>query len=307
MKRTLILLLLFSLILSGCASAAPTFESGAAPAPAAPMERPAAADKAFEAAGVSSDQAQDLRKVIYSADMTLIVTDTEAVADQITQMANDLGGYVANLNAFRSDNLMYYSITLRVPAEQFDNARAALRNMALRVDNDSIGSDDVTDQYYDIEARLRALRATETELISLLRETRERGGKVEDIMSIYRELTQIQSQIESQQGQLNRLDKLVSLSTINITLRPDELAKPIATDEWRPLQTLRDSARDLVNVLQGLIDLLIRLLVVVLPTLIFLAIPVLLILLALRWLTRRLRGKSGGGKPSGDKPAGGSA
>lgn len=301
MKRTLIFLILFSLIFGGCAGSQPMVQSDAAPMPAmeSPVERVASGDKAFESeSGVSSEQVQEFRKVIYSADMTLIVADTEVTAESINQLATDLGGYIANLNAFRSDNLLYYSITLRIPAEQFDNARAALRNLAVRVDSDSIGSDDVTDQYFDIEARLRALRATETELISLLRETRERGGKVEDIMSIYRELTQIQSQIESQQGQLNRLEKLVALSTININLRPDELSKPITSEEWRPLQTLRDSFRALIAVLQGLIDLLIRLVVVVVPTLIVLAVPVVLVLMALRWLIARLRGRKKAGSDS---------
>lgn len=110
-------------------------QSDAAPMPAmeSPVERVASGDKAFESeSGVSSEQVQEFRKVIYSADMTLIVADTEVTAESINQLATDLGGYIANLNAFRSDNLLYYSITLRIPAEQFDNARAALRNLAVR-------------------------------------------------------------------------------------------------------------------------------------------------------------------------------
>lgn len=302
MKRSLLILLIFGMLLSACAGPARS-ESAVMEMPAAessmPAEPPAAefartnadyagdaAAKAVETQTITSD-----RKVIYNANMDLVVEDTEAMAAQVEALATSLGGYIANMNAYRgSQDLLFYNITLRIPAEQFDAARTALRDMALRVENENIGTDDVTDQYFDLDARLKTLRATETELLSLLAETRQRNGKVEDIMSIYRELTNIQSQIESLQGQLNRLDKLVSLSTISVNLRPDELTQPISS-QWRPLETLRDSFRTLLNVLQGLVDLLIYLIVVALPTLLVLAIPVILLFLVVRWLIRRLRGR----------------
>ena len=189
------------------------------------------------------------------------------------------------------NDILIYDITLRVPAERFEAARSALRALAIRVDNENINTDDVTDQYFDIEARLTTLRATETELLKLLAETRERGGKVEDIMSIYRELTTVQAEIESLQGQLNRLDKLVALSTISINVRPDELTTPIVEEGWRPLETLRSSVGALVNVLRNLVDLVIYLVVVVLPVLLLLAIPVVIVLFILRWIIRRLQGR----------------
>lgn len=300
MKRLALILTLIALIVAGCGAAAQPARESAPGAPAQPPMAEEAFDKATGGAdGVATETVLQERKVIYNADLTLIVADTEATAGRIDQMAGELDGYVANLNAYRGEgDILYYNITLRIPAQQFDAARAALRDMAVRVDNESIHTDDVTDQYFDIEARLRTLRATETELLALLQETRERGGEVEDIMSIYRELTEIQSEIESLQGQLNRLDKLIALSTITINLRPDELAQPI-TSQWRPLETLRDSFRTLINVLRGLVDLLIGFVVVVLPTLVVLAIPVLLILFALRWIIRRLRGR--GERQSGDQ------
>ncbi|NOZ48513.1 MAG: DUF4349 domain-containing protein [Chloroflexi bacterium] len=237
----------------------------------------------------ATDFLQQERKVVYNARLTLVVKDTAATAQQIEELTTATGGYIANMNAYRSgDDQLYYNITLRIPVSGFDSVRDALRNMAVRVDNDQINTDDVTDQYYDLDAHLRTLRATADELISLLQETRQRGGQVEDIMSIYRELTNIQSQIESLQGQLNRLDKLTAYSTISIDMRPDELTKPIKSS-WRPLETLRNSFRVLIDVLQSLVDVLIYLIVVILPTLIILAIPVLVVIFALRWLINRIR------------------
>ena len=295
MKRLLFVTLLIStLILTGC---------GAAPEPQydMAMEMPAAAparEKSVEveresgessSAGLNADTDQLLqdRKVIYNADLTLIVSDTEAAARDVEDLVASADGYVANMNAYRGgEDLMFYSITLRVPAEQFDTVRSALREMAIRVDHESVNTDDITDQYYDLDARLRTLQATETELLALLKETRERGGEVEDIMSIYRELTNIQSQIESLQGQLNRFDKLVAFSTISVDLRSDELTKPISSS-WRPLGILHSSFRTLVSALQGLANVLIYLVVVVLPILLLLALPVVLLFVVVRWFIRR--------------------
>lgn len=301
MKRIFILSIIFIpvLIISGCGAASAPLEPSFAPAvaPAATMAPAAEApDKSAEVGNtqnpISTDSIQEGRKVVYNANMALVVNDTEDTTRQIGDLAQSLGGYVATMNAYRGMNdILIYDITLRVPAERFEAARSALRALAIRVDNENINTDDVTDQYFDIEARLTTLRATETELLKLLAETRERGGKVEDIMSIYRELTTVQAEIESLQGQLNRLDKLVALSTISINVRPDELATPIVEEGWRPLETLRNSVGALVNVLRNLVDLVIYLVVVVLPVLLLLAIPIVIVLFILRWIIRRLQGR----------------
>lgn len=297
LKLSLGLLLILSILAACGASPQEQPDYYEMPVPTAP---PMAVEKPVEVApnskgspgggesAATTDFLQEERKVIYNATLSLVVKDTEVAAKQIEELVAATGGYIANMNAYRNnDDQLYYTITLRVPVSGFDSVRDALRNMAVRVDNDTIDTNDVTDQYYDLDARLRTLRATQEELLSLLKETRERGGQVEDIMSIYRELTNIQSQIESLQGQLNRLDKLTVLSTIHVELRPDELTKPIKSS-WRPLETLRNSFRVLINVLQNLADFLIYLIVVAVPTLIILAIPVLILLFALRWIIRKL-------------------
>jgi len=303
MKRSLLaaafILTLVSLLLAACAAPAPPFQDTAsvpAAAPAPPRAEEFQAEKeAFAGEGqdqIDSESVLADRKVIYNANMGLVVADAELAAQQVQELAAAFGGYVANMNAYRGGaNALYYNVTLRVPSDQFDAARAALRDLAVRVEDESISTNDVTDQYYDLDARLRTLKATEEELLALLKETRERGGSVEDIMTIYRELTDIQSQIESLQGQLNRLDKLVALSTIDVRLQPDVLNQPI-TSSWRPLETLRRSFEILINALQGLIDIFIFIFVVMLPVLLILAIPVLVLFLIVRWLVRRRKTRS---------------
>ena len=231
------------------------------------------------------------RKLIRTVDLAFVVRDTEAAARRVEALANSLGGFVSDVNAQRSENLLEYQMTLRVPAERLSEALDALRKLAVRVEGERLATEDVTDKYIDLDARMRTLKATEDELRELLAESRERQRKVEDIMSIYRELTEIRAQIEQIQGQLNAFDRLVALSTIRLTLRSDVATAPVVRDEWRPVATVRGSARVLVEILKGLANVLIFLLIVVLPLVLLIGVPI--------WLLRRYlkRRQPPGGTP----------
>jgi hypothetical protein len=205
------------------------------------------------------------RKLVRTVNIDLEVKSTEDVAAAVQALANRSGGYVGNVEAQRREGIVYYRITLRVPVEQLDKTLAEIKKMAVRVNHESQAVQDVTDQYVDLDARVRTLQATERELQALLAESRRRGSDVEDIMAIYRELTGIRSQIEQIQGQLKSLEQLAALSTINIALHPVETAKPVAADEWNPGSTFRVSLRTLVTLLRAAGDFAIFTVVVLLP------------------------------------------
>lgn len=269
-------------VLFGCAKSERSMSEEPVAADAPATQTAPAAAQALRAPGEPSPApTPSPRKLIRTVELQLAVKDTEAAARQVETLASSLGGYVADVNAQRVESLMHYRMTLRVPAERLDEAVSALRGLAVRVDREQVSTEDVTDRYIDLAARLRTLQATEAELRELLAESRERQRKVEDVMAIYRELTEIRSQIEQIQGQLNALDKLTALSTLNLSLYPDVAAAPIVRDEWRPSETVRGSARTLVKILRFLADLVIVLGIVV--------VPVLLLFLPLLWLVRRWR------------------
>lgn len=221
------------------------------------------------------------RKLVRTVDLEIEVRDPEKVSTEVQGLAGRLGGYVASVDAQRlEDGTLYSRMTLRVPVERLDEALSAIRKLAVRVEREQQRVEDVTDRFVDLEARLRTLRATEAELQALLAESRQKARKVEEIMAVYRELTEIRSQIEQIEGQRNALNKLASLSTINLALIPTEGAKPVTDGGWRPGETVRASVRTLVAILRGLGTMAIYLVVVFLP----------LALLAglLVWLVRRV-------------------
>ncbi len=109
------------------------------------------------------------------------------------------------------------------------------------------------------------------------------------MLAVYRELTSIRGEIERVKGRMQYLSTMTSLATINVDLIPDVLAKPVVEPGWRPLATLKNAGRALVNTLKGLVDVLIWFVVVIVPVLILIAIPIVLLVLLIRWLRRRAR------------------
>lgn len=286
----------------------------AAPAPEPARDAAAPAQQAAESTGEAKAAPAGMplenrapaipRKLIRTVDLQLEVRDTEEVAAKVQTLATQLGGYVSGSNGQRRDNLMYYSLTLRVPVDRLDEALKAIRGLAVRVNHEHQQVDDVTDQYIDLDARMRTLEATETELRALLAESRQRARKVSEIMEVYQELIEVRSQIEEIRTQLNSFDKLAAFSTINLELVPTEAAKPVVDeDEWHPGETLRGSARTLVSSLRWLVDALIYTAVVLLP----IGLVVAAVVLGIRWLWRRLRRITAGGRPPGPPPGAGPA
>jgi hypothetical protein len=224
------------------------------------------------------------RKLIRTVDLQLEVKDSVDVAKRVEALVNGMGGYVSASNAQRQGEVVLYTLTLRVPADHIDQALNALRSFAVRVDREHQQVEDVTDQYIDLDAHRRTLEATERELSGLLAESRQKGRKAGEIMDIYRQLTEIRTQIEQIQTQISSYDKLAALSTINLELVPTESAKPVSGQSWHPSDNLRSSIRSLIGFLQWLLDFLVYAAIVLLPVCLVIAAAV----LALRWLWRRL-------------------
>jgi hypothetical protein len=281
LKSTLCIGLALTAVLLSCSKQEAALNREAV-APAQPAAyRAAPPQNAAEPAKVQV-QAEAGRKLIRTVDLEIAVKDTEAASQQIQALATSLGGFVSDVSAERSESLMQYDITVRVPADRLDEALAGLRKLAVRIDREKLSTEDVTDRFVDLSAQVRTLQATENELRALLAESRERGRKVDDVMAIYRELTSIRGQLEQIQGQINALEKLAALSTVHLRVRPDSVAAPIVRgDEWRPVETVRTSLRTLVKIVQSLADVAIMVIIVILPV----VLPIVLLI----WLAKRLR------------------
>ncbi len=252
-------------------------------APAQPAEAPASYGEEGSRGYAASDAALQQRMIIRTVNMTVLVEDTDAALNEVRSLVASYEGYIADSNRWMiNDTQAMAQVTIRVPAESLDAALEALRGMALKVERETSSGQDVTEEYTDIQARLRNLEATETELLALLTEVRENRGKAEEILAIHRELTSIRGQIESLKGRSQYLERMTALATITMEIRPKAIPGAVVESyRWSPLVTASDALRSLLAFAQVVIDVGIYLLVFS-PVFIIPAVIIWLVVRALR-------------------------
>ncbi len=201
---------------------------------------------ADRALGVPAAPAMD-RMIVRTATLSLQVADVRKTAEAVTRATLAANGFLGASRLWRDAEHERASMTVRVPAPQLDATLAALRAMAVRVDDEAVTGEDVTRQAVDLKAQLINLRATEVELRALLVTVREKTKRAADVLEVHTELTRVRGEIERTDAALQSLTQLAALSTITLELRPDVIATPIASDSWQPRGVLRDATRALVG------------------------------------------------------------
>jgi len=233
------------------------------------------------------------RMVIHTVEIRLIVKDTQVSLQAVQSLADEMGGYVASSRTWHTEEQLSASLTLRIPADQLNTALEKLRALALEVDGESITGEDVTQEYVDLEARLRNEEAYEKELLALLTETRERTSDAEDILAVYERLTEVRGRIEQIKGRMQYLENMSAMATITVELIPSELMQPITVAGWHPTGTARSAIRALVNALQFFVDAVIWIVLFGLPVLIIIAVPFIVLWYVIRRLRRRKHKSTG--------------
>ncbi|MCH8225760.1 MAG: DUF4349 domain-containing protein, partial [Chloroflexi bacterium] len=171
----------------------------------------------FNTGGQSLQTAQ--RKVISTASISLEVEEVESTIKQVQAVVEGMGGFVENLSSSGGSRSgeQYANMTLRVPQDRFLAAVEAVENLGV-VLNRNLGSEDVSERFIDLEARLKSSLREEQSLLSLLGRT----STVSEILTIERELARIRADVERFQGQLNFLERRVDLATIHLSMVPPQ-------------------------------------------------------------------------------------
>ena len=228
------------------------------------------------------------RMIIRNANVSLVVRDAADVLHQVTTLVDAKGGYVADTRQWKEREQVRATATVRVPAAQLMPVLAAIRGLAIRVEIESVNAQDVSQEYSDLNAQLRNLQATETELRELLKTVRERTQKASEVMEVYTEITKTRGEIDQIQGRIQYFSQATALSTITLDLIPDVLAAPVVEPGWQPIGTIKTASRNLLNSLKFVADALIWIVLYVLPLGLIFAALALLVRAVWRWL-RKLR------------------
>ncbi len=179
------------------------------------------------------------RKLARTESLSVIVKAPAETAEKIIQIAKGAGGFLVTSNVNGGADAISASLTIRVSAEEFDEVRAQIRKLSLRVESESIDAQDVTKQYVDQEARLRNLRAQEQQCLGILR----KAATVKDTLEVSDKLNEVRGAIEEKQAEFEALSKQVETVAINITLRAEADAQVLGLN-WRPLYQLKIAARE---------------------------------------------------------------
>ena len=205
------------------------------------------------------------RMIVRTAEMRIVVADTTRAVDAVTKSVEAMGGFVSGSNIWREGDLLRATLKLRVPAEKLTSTLASIRTLATRVDNETIASEDVSQEYVDLESQVRNLEATEAELRELLIVARKNSRRATDVLEVHAQLTMIRGQIEQARGRMRYLSQVTALSQISLDVMPDAITKPVVEGEWQPFVVARDAMRALVGSLQSIATVAIWFLVYVLP------------------------------------------
>jgi len=223
------------------------------------------------------------RKIIRNADLQLETNAPEEAQNKIAAIAESKGGFViestqssSNAKATTRDTV---TMTVRVPAAKFNESLDEIRKAGNRVIGETVKGQDVTEEFIDIEANLKAKRALEEQFLEIMK----RSNSVQDALGVQRELANVRGEIEKIEGRKRFLENQSSLSTIKIKL---QTPTAFAGNSSGFFQQLGDAVSTGLNGALSFILVLVTALIALLPFFLFIVLPIYLLM---RYLVRKNR------------------
>lgn len=283
-------LLVFGLLVIGC---------GAQESPSRSHEQASGSAAGDTAANIAEEQqpvrtpkaveepTDTARKIIYVADVELVVDDFSAIEGRIPDLIEAYGGYVADAAVHRTQGKSRSGRWVaRIPVERFEAFVEALGDLGVPVNRQQTAQD-ITAEYIDLEARIANKQRLEERLLQLLE---NRSGKLSEILEIEHELARVREEIETMQGRLRYLANRAALATVTISVREDDRYVPAQAPTF-PARAA-DAWNDSLAALRRFGEAAAIAVVTVAPWLVFL-VPLLL------WYALRRRVRAAGAARSG--------
>ena len=241
-----------------------------------------------ESLSVGSDTVASDRKIVKTVDLSLECYDYTATASSVTDAADAVGGYVESCEEYGTSMLSSDSrvgrhgrYTVRVPADKLDEFTAAISGGDVNVLSRSESTEDITDSYYDTESRISSLRTQLERLEQLLGE----ASDVSTMLDIESRLAEVRYELESYQSTMQRYEKRIAYSTVNISITEVRVYSEQSEDSFaqRIGKAFVSSWADFVD---GLGNFAVGL-VYVFPVLLLLAVIAVIVVLIVRSARRR--------------------
>jgi len=221
--------------------------------------------------------------------MSIVVINPEAKMDEIGKMAEDMGGFVVSKNVFQTttgNNIQVPegNITVRVPAENLEQALEQIKADAVEVQNENRSGQDVTREYVNLRSRLKTHEQAAEQLSEILEQKTESA----EVIEVFNQLVYHREQIEILTGEINYYEEAAALSAISVHVSAEETLQPLEIAGWRPVGVARDALQTLINFFQGFVDFLIRLIILIIPAGLLILLLLWVVWRVLRFAWRKL-------------------
>ena len=226
-----------------------------------------------------------MRKVIQNAEMTIEIDKPEEGQQKIGVIAEKHGGFVviseSKHNEAASQNVASteVNVVVRVPAQKFQATLDEIRAVGGRILHEKSSGQDVTEEYIDLEARIRTKKALEAQFLEIMKQAR----KISDAMEVQTQLAYVRTEIEQLEGRRRFLENQSALSTINITLHTPVQVVAAATRGF--FYDLKAAFGNGVDIGSGIFLGVIQFVIVMIPVMLFIVAPAWLVF---KWLRRRM-------------------
>lgn len=188
------------------------------------------------------------RKVIMTANIQIETGKLDQVVSQIRTLCSGAGGYVqSSYLDTASNNRRTCTITIKVPQSAYENTINEIKKLGTVKSDRSTGTD-VTGTYVDLEARLKNLKATESQLVEIM----GKANNTKDILEVEKELSRVRGDIESYTARMNTLKNQIDFSTITVNIAEPQ---PVVAYDWGIGQAFTEGIHMFVSVIGALIVL----------------------------------------------------
>jgi len=214
------------------------------------------------------------RKIIRNADVTMEVPSTTDTQHQIVSIAEAHGGFVVTSEAKQRDNVepakrtLDIKLVVRIPENQFGAALDQIRALGTGTPKaENITGQDVTEEFIDLEARIKTQKALEAQFLLIMKQT----GKIADALEVQREIADVRTEIEKLEGRKRFLENRSSLSTITVNLQTPTPIVPVTSTGFK--SNVRDAVSDSVEVASAILLFFVRFVIGLVPIFVLVLLP----------------------------------
>jgi uncharacterized membrane protein len=200
---------------------------------------------------------QDGSKIQKNGSVSVLVENIDDSIEALKNINSAFKGQITSIYDNGKGNERAVQITVKVPVEKFEAYYEQLRKLEGEVVYANITTVDVTEEYIDITSRLNNLRNTEAQLNRIL----ERANSVTDVLAVQRELNTVRGEIESYEQRKRYFDNQTDYAYVSISFAVDKTGLDIAEEQWKPWGEVKAAVKALVEVLKGLVNVIIWLVI----------------------------------------------